>query len=77
MADTSSGRAVVDGGKCRAYGICAEICPDVFKLDDHGFAYVDGDTPVELEDAVVEACEVCPAEAITIERVDDREGESP
>jgi ferredoxin len=63
-------KAVVDSDKCRAYGICAEVCPDVYKLDDQGFAYVEDDPPVELEDAVVEGCEVCPAEAITIERVE-------
>jgi ferredoxin len=49
------------------YGICAEVCPDVFKLDENGFAYVEGEVSGELEEAVREACESCPEEAITVE----------
>lgn len=65
-------RVVVDGDKCRAYGICAEISPDVYKLDDQGFAYVEVGASDEFDESVIEACDACPAEAITItiERVE-------
>ena len=66
-ADTHSLRVVVNRDKCRGYGICAEICPDVYKLDGQGFAYVEADAPIELEGLVVEACDNCPEEAITVE----------
>jgi len=26
---------------CCAYGLCAEICPDIYKLDENGIAYVE------------------------------------
>jgi len=61
-------KVVVNRDKCVGYGICAEICPEVFKLDENGFAYVDGDAPIELEEAVREACDNCPEEAITAEK---------
>jgi ferredoxin len=58
---------VLNREKCVGYGICAEICPDVFKLDENGFAYVEGEVSGELEEAVNEACESCPEEAIIVE----------
>jgi ferredoxin len=59
-------KVVVHREKCVGYGICAEICPDVFKLDESGFAYVEGEVSGELQEAVDEACESCPEEAITV-----------
>nr|WP_257909561.1 ferredoxin [Janibacter limosus] len=29
-------KVTLDMEKCCGYGICAEICPSVFKLDDRG-----------------------------------------
>jgi ferredoxin len=63
-------RVIVDPNKCQGYGVCAEICPDVYKLNDQGFAYVEADAPAELESAIMEARDNCPVEAITVERVD-------
>ena len=57
----------IDRGKCSGYGICADICPSVFKLDDDGFAFVEGPAPSELEAEVREAASECPAEAIIVE----------
>jgi ferredoxin len=62
-------RAVVDRNRCCGYGICAEVCPEVYKIDDQGFAYVDGDVPPELEDAAREGCDACPDEAIVVESI--------
>jgi ferredoxin len=64
-------KVVVDRNKCCGYGICADICPEVFELDDLGFAYV-SDTPVPegLRDSAVEAGESCPEGAVSFrERV--------
>lgn len=54
---------------CCGYGICADICPDVFKLDEQGFAYVDGPVPAAFEATALEALAECPEEAIESARV--------
>ncbi len=65
-------KAVVDRAACCAYGLCAEICPEVYKLDENGIAYVEGDglVPEELEDAAREGCDACPQAAIKIEEAE-------
>ncbi len=41
----------VDLSKCCGYTLCAEVCPEVYKLDEDGFAYVESDRiPLGLED---------------------------
>lgn len=57
----------VDREKCCGYGICAEICPSVYKLDDQGFVFLDSDVVPEGEqDAAQEAADACPELAITV-----------
>ncbi|HVB01919.1 MAG TPA: ferredoxin [Acidimicrobiales bacterium] len=73
----------IDQDLCTGDGLCEEICPDVFSLQDDGLAYVkEGaevlntpggsqsmvDVPNALEDAVTEAAEECPGECIFIEQ---------
>jgi len=57
----------VDPTKCQAHGDCNGICPDVFKLDEWGYAYSDDDglVPRELEGSVENAIAACPEDAIT------------
>lgn len=72
----------IDQDLCTGDGLCEEICPDVFTLQDDGLAYVKengtvfnnpggsgqmADVPSDLEDAVVEASEECPGECIFVE----------
>lgn len=72
----------IDQDLCTGDGLCEEIAPAVFTLQDDGLAYVkDGSTvynspggaaqmaqvPDDLEDAVVEASEECPGECIFVE----------
>ena len=33
-------KVVIDKAACCGYGVCAEICPQVYKLDDKGIVYV-------------------------------------
>tara|TARA_R110000850_G_scaffold277147_1_gene424683 strand:+ start:48861 stop:49082 length:222 start_codon:yes stop_codon:yes gene_type:complete len=65
-------RAVADRGACCGYGLCAAICPEVFKLDADGLVYFENDevTP-ELEESAREGVEACPAEAIWLEEIED------
>jgi ferredoxin len=52
---------------CTACGLCSDTCPDVFELgDDMAEVKVD-EVPAEFEDAVQQAADECPVEAIIIE----------
>ena len=63
-------RSDVDRTSCCAYGICAEICPEVYKLDPAGFAYAqEGVVPAQFIERAREAAEACPQLAITFTEV--------
>jgi len=63
-------RAVADRGACCGYGVCAEICPEVFKLDEAGIVYLDDDiVAADLVDRAREAAEACPQLALTLEPI--------
>lgn len=58
----------VDHDLCSGDGICEELCPAVFKMNDDDQADVIVDeVPADEEDAVREAAESCPEECIYIE----------
>jgi len=69
MSEVSSSRlrVVIDKPACCGYGLCAEICPEVFKLDANGIVYVD-DTlvPEGLEAKAREGAEACPQAALAL-----------
>jgi ferredoxin len=57
----------VDPNVCAGFGVCLGICPEVFELHDDGYAIVVVDeVPTELEDAVRQAVNQCPARAISL-----------
>ncbi|MGG7162091.1 ferredoxin [Clostridium ihumii] len=58
-------KARVDENVCISCGLCEGTCPEVFSLDS-GVA-VAGNVIEGIEEAVREACEGCPVEAISIE----------
>lgn len=61
-------KASIDRDGCIACGLCAETCPEVFRMADDGLAevYVD-EVPEEQEDAAAEAAEDCPVNVISVE----------
>lgn len=61
-------RISIDRSLCNGYGVCESIAPDTFELGDDGLAVVR--TGVSEDEAVREACESCPAGAISIARVE-------
>ena len=60
-------RARVDENACTGCGLCVEICPEVFEMDDETAVVTVREVPEDLEDAVDEAAESCPAEAIDLD----------
>ena len=60
-------KVVIDKPACCGYGICAEICPEVFKLDDNGIVFVDDEiVPEGLEEKAREGAEACPQSALAV-----------
>lgn len=61
-------KASIERDGCISCGLCAENCPEVFRMADDGLAevYVD-EVPEEVEDAAEEASEGCPVSVISID----------
>ncbi|MET8652232.1 ferredoxin [Nocardia aurea] len=58
----------VDSDRCRGHGVCVALCPDVFELNDDGYAEARNPVvPSEYIDAVVDAVDACPEHAIVTE----------
>jgi len=60
-------KVVINKPACCGYGVCADICPDVFKLDENGIVYVDDEiVPAGLEDLAREGADACPQSALKL-----------
>ena len=58
----------VDADLCDGCALCVESCPEVFDMGDDDLAHVKMTrVPPDLEDAVREASDECPTDAIPIE----------
>lgn len=65
-------RVQVNPIKCTAFGFCAEFLPEVFQLDDWGYAWLQRpDVPMSLAAAAYETARLCPTGAISVEVVDE------
>ena len=63
-------RVIADRSRCCGYGLCAQVCPQIYKLDADGLVYLDSDiVPAGLEEEAREGAAACPAEALTVEAV--------
>lgn len=57
----------IDESLCIGDGICADICPEVFEMQDDNLAHVINEEPDEsLHDRVREAADACPTSAISV-----------
>jgi ferredoxin len=52
---------------CTACGLCVDTCPEVFEMGDEMAQVIVDEVPAEFEDAVQQAADECPVEAIMIE----------
>ncbi len=59
-------KPVVDQDSCTGCGLCPDIAPATFELDDDAIAQVI-DPPGDDEDTIQEAIDSCPVEAIAWE----------
>jgi len=58
----------IDTTKCSGHARCAAAAPDVFELDDSGYAVpFAGEIPPHLEQAARDGVLACPERAITLE----------
>jgi ferredoxin len=60
-------RAFADRELCCGYGICTQLCPEVFKVDSDGLVYLESEiVPAGLEEEATEAAASCPAQALRV-----------
>jgi ferredoxin len=60
-------RAFADRSRCCGYGLCVQLCPEVFKTDAAGLVYLESEiVPPGLEEEAAEAAASCPAEALRV-----------
>jgi ferredoxin len=60
-------RAFADRERCCGYGICVQLCPEVFKVDGDGLVYLESEiVPAGLEQEATEAAASCPAQALRV-----------
>lgn len=57
----------IDADTCTACGLCSDSVPEVFKMGDDNAEVVSATVSSAQEEAVREAAEDCPVEAIIIE----------
>ncbi|MCL2773502.1 MAG: ferredoxin [Oscillospiraceae bacterium] len=56
---------IIEG--CIGCGLCADTCPEVFRMADNDLAEVYGDITDETADKAKEAAESCPVSVIEID----------
>ena len=52
---------------CTACGLCVDTCPDVFEMGSDIAEVTVDEVPSEFEEAVQQAADECPAEAIIVD----------
>jgi ferredoxin len=70
ISERATMRVFADRSRCCGYGLCAQVCPQVFKLDADGMVYLESDlVPVGSEEEAAEGAAACPAEALRVETI--------
>lgn len=67
MSDQGKFKVVINKPACCGYGVCAEICPDVYKLDENGMVYVENEiVPEDMVALAKEGADSCPQSALKV-----------
>jgi len=58
----------IDRSLCQGHNRCAALAPDVFGIDDDGYAFTfdDGEVPDDLIDSAEDIVGACPEQAILL-----------
>lgn len=60
-------RIEIDKKRCEGHGLCEQVAPEVFQLDDDGIAEVSVDSiPMELRAKASAGARVCPVAALRL-----------
>jgi ferredoxin len=60
-------RAIVDPDLCISCGLCVDLCPEVFEMNDDKAVAKVNPVPPEAESSCRDAADQCPGSAIKIE----------
>lgn len=60
-------KAFIDRSGCIGCGLCAETCPNVFRMADDGLAEVFAEVNDADMESAREACDGCPVSVISLE----------
>lgn len=58
-------KTIIDPNVCAACGLCADTCPDLYKMGDSFAIVIVDEVPPELESCALDAEEGCPVMAIS------------
>lgn len=63
-------KIIYDRDACQGHNRCYMLAPELFDVDDEGYAIlkVEGEVPTELQDKAQLCVDNCPEYAITIEK---------
>jgi ferredoxin len=68
-----SARIRVNPIACEAHGLCAELLPELIRLDDWGYPILDSEAvPPELLNLARRAADACPTLALLLEENGER-----
>ncbi|MEX1667280.1 ferredoxin [Zhongshania guokunii] len=69
--DDKTYKITADTPNCCGYGLCASVCPEIYKLDEDGLVYLATDTVSgELVASAIEGAASCPAEVLQVTLID-------
>ncbi len=60
-------KVTVDESTCIGCNLCADTCPEVFKMDDNVAKVIASPVPADAQESCRDAVKGCPVEAISVD----------